>query len=110
MPRYQTTVAGRVALALRNSGKEIIHERDIDELLESMFGIVGKQTLPRYHELIQHRYLERVSGGWQLKQESKETVTITIKISPPQNTREIMLHIDAALSQYRGLVTTEMDV
>ena len=109
MPRYQTTVAGRIVIALRNSGKEIIHERDIDELLESMFGITGRQTLPRYHDLIQRRYLERVSGGWKLKPESKETVTIKIKIAPSQNAREIMMRIDDALSQYRGLVTTEME-
>ena len=110
MPRYQTTVAGRIVLALHNSEKEIIHERDIDELLESMFGIAGSQTTGKYHELIQRRYLERVSGGWRLKQESKETVTITIKISPPQNVKEIMLHIDDAILQYRGLVTTEIEV
>ena len=109
MPRYQTTVAGRVVLALRNSGKEIIHERDIDDALESMFGIAGHQTTERYHTLIQERYLERVTGGWKLKQESKETRTITIKVSPPQNAKEIMLKIDDCLSPYRGIAVTEME-
>ena len=110
MPRYQTIVAGRVVLALRNSGKEIIHDKDIDDLLESMFGIAGHQTTERYHALIQERYLERVAGGWKLKQESKETRTITIKIAPPQNAGEIMLRLEDALNPYRGLTTTEIEV
>ena len=109
MPRYQTTVAGLIVIALRNSGKEIVTEKDIDDLLESRFGISGHQTTERYHDLIQRRYLERVTGGWRLKPESKETRTITIKIAPPQNAKEIMWKIDDALLQYRGLVATEME-
>jgi len=109
MPRYQTTVAGRVVRSLRDSGKEIVTEQDIDDLLESMYGITGKKTLGDYHALIKKRYLDRVPGGWTLKPESRETRSITIKIAPAQNAGEIMLRIDDALNQYRGLVTIEME-
>ena len=109
IPRYQTTVAGRVVLALRNSGKEIVTEQDIDEKLESMYGITGKKTLGDYHALIKKRYLDRVPGGWTLKPESRETRSITIKIAPAQNAGEVMLRVEDAVSQYRGLVTIEME-
>lgn len=108
MPKSIKQRRGEIINTLR--GKDLISPAELEEALadagiESPAGVIGYVD-----KLETLGYLVRVSGGWELSEESKETGVITIKVIPKQNLGEVARGLGTVLPQFGKITTMEVEV
>jgi len=107
------TVCGNVANELRLTGKEIFSVNDIINAVRK-FGPESKNSVDSYlgndGNLAEGGYIRRCKGGWELTEASRRSTTITIKVSPVQNTVEVLNAIGVATKRFGNIVELSMEV
>ena len=103
MPKTAKQRRGEIVHALQH--EDLITDAKLREALadvdiESPNGI--KEYVTALEDL---KYITRVPGGFKLTEESKKTGTITIRVTPKQNTANVAKGLTAALQQFKGIAT-----
>jgi hypothetical protein len=100
MPKSAKQRRGEIIYALRGKQQTAMIEA----------GVECPATRKTYEaDLEDLEYLERVPGGWKLTTASKRASVITIQVLPSQNKADVMKGLDAALQQFKPLVTMELE-
>lgn len=107
------TVCGNVVNELRLTGKEIFSVKDIADAVEK-FGPESKNGVNSYlgndGNLARDGYICRCKGGWELTEASRRTTTIIVKVSPTQNTVEVLNAVSVATKRFGNIVELSMEV
>lgn len=109
-----TTNCGKVARELRLTGKTLFSVKDIIDAVEKCTTVRSRKGVNDYlgddGYLFSAKYIHRCKGGWELTDASKKTSTITVKVSPGQNTVEVLNAIGVATKRFGNIVELSMEV
>ena len=108
MPKSSKQRRGEIIYALRH--EDLISDAKLRDALSDA-DIESPNGIKEYvAALVATGYLERTPGGFRLTAESRKTGTITIRVHPKQNTAAVFKGLDAALQQFRPLISIETEV
>lgn len=107
------TVCGNVTNELRLTGKKLFSVKDIVDAVEKV-GPTSKNGVDSYlgndGNLAKEGYIRRCKGGWELTETSRRSTTIVVKVSPVQNTVDVLNAISAATKRFGNIVELSMEV
>lgn len=107
------TVCGNVTNELRLTGKKLFSVKDIVDAVEKV-GPTSKNGVDNYlgndGHLAECGYIRRCKGGWELTEASRRTTTIVVKVSPVQNTVDVLNAIGVATKRFGNIVELSMEV
>ena len=85
-------------------GRETITQPDLLQALRGVH-IESPAGIQRYTaKLEEYGYLNRVSGGWELTEESQDTGVIVLRVSPKQNTVNVAKGLKKAILPFGSTV------
>ena len=109
-----STNCGKIVNGMRLTGKEVFSVHDIRTAVIDGAGVQSPDGIDNYLGNTGHLrtlgYIQRCQGGWKLKDESKTSGVIMIKVTPNQNTAEVFNVIGAATKRFGNVVEMRMEV
>ncbi len=107
MPKTTKQRRGEIVNALR--GLQLITPADLRRAMNKA-GVDCGTTRREYETALEDLgYIERTAGGWELTDESKQDGIIILRVNPSQNRADVISGLDAALAQFKPLVTVEIE-
>jgi hypothetical protein len=106
MPRTQRQTRGEIIASLQ--GKALISPQDLEDALAAA-GIESPKAVAYYTKKLEAEHMVRVSGGWELTKEAKQTGIITIKVTPKMNTGDVIRGLNQVLPAFGKTVTLEVE-